>query len=141
MTDWYWRIPAILLAEAHAAVSKASPTYMYEFAWRSPQLGGLFGAAHTVCFRYPRKSNGAASWAESAAWVSFASTGHTGWPKYDLRRRTTMRFDVVSTSLDDPQSLERELWQGMPPRVRQRPQSAEKIGSAIENPWNCGSSY
>src|SRR6266545_7146949 len=31
-TDWYWRIPAIRLADAHA--KRAASTYMYEFAWR-----------------------------------------------------------------------------------------------------------
>jgi para-nitrobenzyl esterase len=44
MTDWYWRIPAIRLADAHA--QGGSATYMYEFAWRSPEFDGLFGACH-----------------------------------------------------------------------------------------------
>ena len=35
-TDWCWRIPAIRLADAHATTGLAT-TYMYEFAWRSPQ--------------------------------------------------------------------------------------------------------
>ncbi|WP_205856174.1 carboxylesterase/lipase family protein, partial [Phytoactinopolyspora endophytica] len=39
--DYYYRIPAIRLAEARVA---AAPTYMYEFAWRSPQFNGLLGA-------------------------------------------------------------------------------------------------
>ena len=34
LTDWFFRIPAIRLAEAHTKGSGA--TYMYEFAWRSP---------------------------------------------------------------------------------------------------------
>ena len=46
-TDWYWRIPAVRLADAHATTARAS-TYMYEFAWRSPQSGGRLGAAHGV---------------------------------------------------------------------------------------------
>ena len=46
-TDWYWRIPAVRLADAHASNARAA-TYMYEFAWRSPQMGGRLGAAHSV---------------------------------------------------------------------------------------------
>ena len=45
-TDWYWRIPAIRLADAHA--KSASATYMYEFAWRSPQFNGRLGACHAA---------------------------------------------------------------------------------------------
>jgi para-nitrobenzyl esterase len=43
-TDWYYRMPAIRLAEAHA--KSPSATYMYEFAWRTPQFNGLLGACH-----------------------------------------------------------------------------------------------
>ena len=46
-TDWYWRVPAVRLADAHASNARAA-TYMYEFAWRSPQMGGRLGAAHSV---------------------------------------------------------------------------------------------
>jgi carboxylesterase type B len=46
-SDWYVRIPAIRLADAHTKNAKTSPTYMYEFAWRrSPQFNGLLGACH-----------------------------------------------------------------------------------------------
>jgi carboxylesterase type B len=38
-TDWYRRIPAVRLADAHAASAAQASTYMYDFAWR-------FGAAH-----------------------------------------------------------------------------------------------
>jgi para-nitrobenzyl esterase len=46
-TDGYWRIPAVRLADAHATNARDS-TYMHEFAWRSPQMGGRLGAAHGV---------------------------------------------------------------------------------------------
>src|SRR5207245_9779509 len=45
-TDWWCRIPAIRLADAHA--KSPSATYMYEFAWRSPQFNGLLGACHAL---------------------------------------------------------------------------------------------
>ena len=47
------------------------------------------------------------------AWVAFATDSDPGWPRYDLRRRATMRFDVASEVVDDPRSGERELWKGV----------------------------
>ncbi|HEY6408174.1 MAG TPA: carboxylesterase family protein, partial [Ktedonobacteraceae bacterium] len=46
VTDWFFRIPAIRLAEA--SLTNNSPTYMYEFAWRSPQFDGRLGACHAL---------------------------------------------------------------------------------------------
>jgi carboxylesterase type B len=48
-----------------------------------------------------------------AAWVAFATTGDAGWPRYDLRRRATMRFDTTSAVVDDPRAAERALWEGV----------------------------
>jgi carboxylesterase type B len=123
-SDWYVRIPVIRLADAHA---KTSPTYMYEFAWRrSPQFNGLLGACHggEIPFVFDTLGNGTEPmWGSHppqqladtmhAAWVSFASTGGCGWPKYDLNRRATMRFDITSEVVDDPRSAERALWEGV----------------------------
>jgi len=44
------------------------------------------------------------------AWVSFTTTGDSGWPQYDLDSRATMRFDTTSAVVADPRSAERELW-------------------------------
>jgi para-nitrobenzyl esterase len=130
-TDWYWRIPAIRLADAHATAADAhavggAATYMYEFAWRSPQFNGLLGACHAleIPFVFETLGNGTELlWgpdppqrlaeAMHAAWVAFATTGDPGWPVYDLSRRATMRFDTTSQVVDDPRSAERALWQGV----------------------------
>jgi len=48
-----------------------------------------------------------------AAWVAFATSGDPGWPKYDLGRRATMRFDTTLEVVDDPRSVERTLWAGV----------------------------
>jgi para-nitrobenzyl esterase len=45
------------------------------------------------------------------AWVAFATTGNPGWPRYDLTRRATMRFDTRSEVVNDPRSGQRELWE------------------------------
>ena len=44
--DWYFRIPAIRLAEAHASVATTASTFVYEFAWKSPEFDGRLGACH-----------------------------------------------------------------------------------------------
>jgi carboxylesterase 2/para-nitrobenzyl esterase len=123
-TDWYWRIPAIRLADAHS--KSTSATYMYEFAWRSPQFNGLLGACHTleIAFVFDTLGNGTEPlWGTNppqqladtmhSAWVHFATNGDCGWPRYDLTRRATMRFDTTSEVIDDPRCAERELWEGV----------------------------
>ena len=123
-TDWYWRIPAIRLADAHA--KSAAATYMYEFAWRSPQFNGLLGACHAleIAFVFDTLGKGTEPLLGTdppqqladtmhAAWVAFATNGDCGWPKYDLSRRATMRFDTTSEVVDDPRSAERALWEGV----------------------------
>jgi para-nitrobenzyl esterase len=125
-TDWYIRIPAIRLASAHAQNAKSSSTYMYEFAWRSPQFNGLLGACHggEIPFVFDTLGNGTDTmWGSNppqhladtihAEWVDFARNGTCNWPKYDLTRRATMRFDVRSEIVDDPRSAERALWEGV----------------------------
>jgi carboxylesterase type B len=99
---------------------------MYEFAWRSPQFNGLLGACHSLEIPFVFDTLGNSTeplWGTDppqpladtmhAAWVAFASNGDCGWPRYDLRRRATMRFDVTSGVVDDPRSKERALWEGV----------------------------
>jgi para-nitrobenzyl esterase len=122
--DWLFRIPALRLADAHAGNRTA--TYMYEFAWRSPQFSGRLGAAHglEIPFVFDMLPDGAdpllgsdpprqLAGAMHAAWVGFAAHGECPWPRYDLTRRTTMRFDAQSDVVTDPRSTERALWEGI----------------------------
>ncbi len=123
-TDWYWRIPAIRLADAHAP--RPGATYMYEFAWRSPQFNGRLGACHAleIAFVFDTLGNRTQPLMGAdppqplantmhAGWVAFAARGDPGWPRYDLRRRATMRFDTTSAVVDDPRAAERALWAGV----------------------------
>lgn len=124
--DWYIRMPVLRLADAHAKNAKTSSTYMYEFAWRSPQFNGLLGAGHggEIPFVFDTLDKGTEPLGGTtppqqladimhAAWVAFAANGDCGWPKYDLGRRRTMRFDTTSAVVDDPRSAERQLWEGV----------------------------
>jgi carboxylesterase type B len=122
-TDWWMRIPALALAEAHAGAT--SRTYMYEFAWPSPGLGAVHAlevpfvfdtvSADAPLFGPLLGNDPPQSLADTmhAAWVAFARTGDPGWPAYDLERRATMRFDTTCEVVDDPRAWERELWHGI----------------------------
>ena len=122
-TDWWVRIPAIRLADAHAAA--AASTYMYEFAWSAPGLGAVHALEIPFVFDSLGKDarlfgpligeDAPQQLADTmhAAWVSFATNGDPGWPKYELGRRATMRFDTTSRVVDDPRSWERALWEGV----------------------------
>ena len=123
-TDWWVRIPALRLAEAHAPGLGA--TYMYEFAWAVPGLGAVhalevpfvFDQLHKDAPIFQMLFMGAEPPQEVAdtmhtAWVSFAQRGDPGWARYDLVRRATMRFDVQSRVVEDPRSWERATWEGL----------------------------
>jgi para-nitrobenzyl esterase len=126
ITDWFFRIPAIRLAEAHAG-NGGSP-YLYEFAWRSPLFDGRFGAVHALEIGFvfdnlrrdgamPLAGNDppqALADAMHRAWVAFAGSGTPGWSPYDSRERTVMRFDGAGGNLViDPAAKERQLWHGV----------------------------
>ncbi|HET9117790.1 MAG TPA: carboxylesterase family protein, partial [Pseudonocardiaceae bacterium] len=124
-TDWWMRIPAIRLADAHAGAGGAGGSYMYEFAWPSPGLGAVH--ALEVPFVFDTASTDAPLFGPllgsdppqdlahrmHSAWVAFARHGDPGWPGYDLNRRLTMRFDTPSEVVSDPRPWERALWSGV----------------------------
>jgi carboxylesterase type B len=124
-TDWYWRIPAVRLADAHAAGARAA-TYMYEFAWQSPQMGGRLGAAHAVEIPFVFDTLGLGTDpmlgrdppqvladAMHGAWVAFAAQGDCGWPRYDAVRRRAMHFGTESRVVDNSLGRELAVWQGI----------------------------
>jgi para-nitrobenzyl esterase len=121
MTDGYWRMPAIRLADAH--VSGPAGTFMYEFAWGSPQFDGMFGACHALEIPFVFDTLGQGTeplWGSGppqvladqmhAAWIAFARNGDPGWPRYAQDRRATQRFGTPSEVVDDPRAMERALW-------------------------------
>jgi para-nitrobenzyl esterase len=128
LTDWWVRLPAIRLADAHAPAPAG--TYMYEFAWPSPAFGGRLGACHALEIPFVfdtldlgRRQMLGGALGESppqqladtmhAAWVRFATDGDPGWSRYDLERRAVMRLDTKSSVMDDPYAQERALWAGV----------------------------
>ncbi|KAF5632067.1 carboxylesterase 2 [Fusarium sp. NRRL 52700] len=121
-TDWFWRITAIRFAAAHAKAARAL-TYMYEFAWHSPHMGGCLGASHSLEIPFvfdtlglgtepllgPTPSQDVAD-AMHRAWVAFATTGNPRWPKYNADNRSTMHFYMASMAVDNPLDQELQLW-------------------------------
>lgn len=116
-SDWLFGAPAWHAAADHAAAG-GGRSFRYEFAWRSPYLGGSLGACH--CLELPllfdsftsdfgRRLVGdppapqAIELGEQmrAAWLGFFRNGDPGWAAFDPQARLTRRFDgaenVVST--------------------------------------------
>ncbi|MEV6794716.1 carboxylesterase family protein [Streptomyces sp. NPDC051320] len=131
VTDWFYRIPALRLAEA------VPGSHVYEFAWRSPQYGGRLGACHASELGFVFDNLADPSYAPMlgdhppqpladamhGAWVAFATTGNPGWAAYDgvgtatrgaaTPSRTTMVFGEQTAVEPDPRSAERALWSGV----------------------------
>jgi para-nitrobenzyl esterase len=128
LTDWWVRLPALRLADAHAPGRGA--THVYEFAWPSPVMGGRLGACHalkipfvfdTLDLGHQQMLGGALGQnppqhladTMHRAWVEFARHGDPGWPRYEPSRRAVMRFGETTAVLDDPYAAERDLWSGV----------------------------
>ena len=122
LTDWFFRIPAIRLAETHHG-----PSYVYEFAWASPAFGGRLGACHALeigfVFDTLDAEEGEALYGSSPpaelaaamhkAWIDFARSGQPGWDAYTPATRATMTFARTSTLSHDPRPQQRTAWEGI----------------------------
>ncbi|HZS89678.1 MAG TPA: carboxylesterase family protein, partial [Chloroflexota bacterium] len=125
VTDWFFRIPSLRLAEARAA--RGERVHVYEFTWPSPLFEGRLGSCHalevpfvfdTLDAEGTERLTGPEPPVELAsamhrAWVDFVAGGDPGWPAYDLDRRPVMRFGERSGVEDDPGGGERRLWEGV----------------------------
>ncbi len=123
MGDWFFRIPAIRIAEARPD----SPTWVYEFAWPTPVLGGTLGACHALEIPFvfdTLQAEGAQprvgaeppqdlADAVHGAWVDFIRDGDPGWDRYTTADRATMVFNTESAIVKDPHGDERQLWDGI----------------------------
>jgi carboxylesterase type B len=107
-TDWYWRIPAVRMADGHAGTAHSS-TFLYEFAWRSPQFGGRLGAAHSVEMPFVFDTLGLGTepllgtdppqplaTTMHKAWVAFAAVGDCGLAQVRCRAQIddALRYSV-----------------------------------------------
>ncbi|MFI6538249.1 carboxylesterase/lipase family protein [Nonomuraea sp. NPDC050547] len=116
MSDWLFRMPSTLLADAHTG-----PTYAYELTWAPTALGACHGLDVPLTFgtldsELARLLTGGSSEAEGlsaqfrSAWTRFAATGSPGWPEYEPVNAMTHLFDVTPSDVGDPESATRALW-------------------------------
>lgn len=129
LSDRRYRVPAMLLAEAHAA--HTPQTYAYLFTWKSPAWDGKLGAGHVVEVPFvfgtldaPDSRDlvpggapvGALPAQMQDAWIAFARTGSPrtpdlrGWEPYTVPRRSTMLLGTTSGPVDAPHDAERRFW-------------------------------
>lgn len=110
-TDLMLRLPFRRISDARLA-RRAAPTYLYEFAWRTPV--GELGAAHALEIGFVFDQLNSPDWLRyagpdapqslantmHAAWVGFATKGDPGWRAWDARR-PVMVFDAPATHVVD----------------------------------------
>lgn len=126
ITDWFFRIPAIRVAEARTTAGRA-PTWAYRFDHPDPDGNHGFGACHAVEIPFvfgtiarddTRPLLGAApsqavADTAHATWASFIKTGTPGWAPYTLDTRTTGLLSDKVDAVSDPASDERLVWNGI----------------------------
>ncbi|WP_019201651.1 carboxylesterase/lipase family protein [Tsukamurella sp. 1534] len=123
MTDWFFRIPAVRLAETRPGLA-----YVYRFDHRSTALDGALGACHAVELPFAFDALGADG-VEAltgpnppqvlademhSAWVRFTRDGDPGWPAYGAARSVRVFGDgAEGTVIDDLDGATRVLWEGV----------------------------
>jgi para-nitrobenzyl esterase len=129
--DLLVRMPSIRLAESN---SRLQPTYMYLFTYRStspyrkfdschgmemPFVFGVIDDLDAILFTGRDRNREAVMNRVEQAWINFARTGDPSqpglaWPRYDEKRRATMELGITSQVVNDPNSTQRALWNGLP---------------------------
>ncbi|MFE5796340.1 carboxylesterase/lipase family protein [Streptomyces sp. NPDC056503] len=121
LTDVMFRAPNLAVADARA--TRERPTWLYEFAWRSPALGlaphcldlpfafDLLDAEGVPEVAGPTPPQDLAD-AVHRAWVAFVKDQDPGadWPRYAPGTRATKVWDTEPRVADDPIAHVRDLW-------------------------------
>jgi para-nitrobenzyl esterase len=129
LSDRRYRVPAMLLAEAHAA--HTPQTFAYLFTWKSPAWDGKLGAGHVVEVPFVFGTLDAPDSRDLVpdgspvgdlparmqdAWIAFARTGSPrtpdldDWEPYTVARRSTMLLGTTCGPVDAPRDAERRFW-------------------------------
>ncbi|MEV5413333.1 carboxylesterase family protein [Thermopolyspora sp. NPDC052614] len=126
VSDWFFRIPGLRIAEARAAAGTA-PTWVYRFDRPNIPDNHGFGSSHaaeipfvfdTINREELRPLIGdnpsqAVADAAHAAWVSFITDGDPGWAPYTVPGRPTGVITEKVEEVADPSGDEREVWDGI----------------------------
>jgi para-nitrobenzyl esterase len=116
--------------QAGLKAAQGTPSYLYWFQWKTPELDGRPRAIHSIdlpfCFDNTDRSEHltgggpvprALAARVSEAWIKFARTGNPNhgrlphWPTFSAATCPTMIFDNQCTLLNDPDRAEREVIQ------------------------------
>jgi para-nitrobenzyl esterase len=129
-SDRWFRVPAIRLAERHAAWQRDVRAYLFE--WSSPALGGWLGACHGLEIPFVFGAGGHPALAPfvgegeavdaltrcmQGAWLDFARgdpvhlSGVGPWPAYERERRATLRLGRECEVVERPGEAERAFWE------------------------------
>ena len=120
VSDWYFRIPSIRVAEARAR--HTGDTWMYRFDWASPVLGSGHGVDIPFAFdtlaspglepRLGADPPQAVADTTHRIWVDFVTKGEPGWAAYDTTGRATALISETLRNAGDPGGDERVWWEG-----------------------------
>ncbi len=126
VTDWFFAIPSVRVAEARAAAGTAT-TWVYRFDHPDPDANHRLGACHgaeipfvfdTITRKdtHPRIGDTPSQIVADAmhrTWIAFITDGAPGWAPYTTGDRTTALLAHQVTEVDDPAGDERRLWTGI----------------------------
>ncbi len=123
LTDWYYGVPALRLAEARAGAT----TWVYRFDHPEPEANHGLGACHAVDlpfvfdtiaredFRPLIGDTPSQAVADTlhGTWVTFITDGDPGWAPYTPHTRTTALLTDEVQVVHDLARGERLLWDGI----------------------------
>jgi para-nitrobenzyl esterase len=131
-TQRQYRRTAITQAE-RKVTGGGAPVFMYRLDWETPVDGGKWRTPHALDIAFvfdnvARSTSISGSGPAqqrmadlmSDAWIAFARTGNPAtkalptWPRYDVQRRATMIFDTTPRVVNDPDPVERRLFENLP---------------------------
>lgn len=125
-TDENFRSPAWVLCEKRGLAS--CPTWMYWFTWPTPIFDGAFGSCHALDIPFvfhnlsaARVTDFTGAGAErvpiadriSGELLTFAKNGSVSWPEYEQVNRATLKVDIETLVINDPEPELRRLWGAM----------------------------
>jgi para-nitrobenzyl esterase len=135
ITDWFFAIPAVRVAEARGSAAAAAstvgssftPTWVYRFDHPAPEANRGLGACHAVEIPFVfgttdrddvheligDQPSPAVADAAHRTWVSFITGGSPGWSPYSADKRLTGVLTETVTEVPDPDGDERALWESI----------------------------
>jgi para-nitrobenzyl esterase len=121
-SDWLFRMPALHLAQAHAAAG--GRTFLYQVSY--PACEGDLGACHGIDVPLvfdvysglgqllfgPEPPASAVALGElmRSQWAAFAASGDPGWPQYTPGSRLTRIFDDPPDVVPYPEKASLHIW-------------------------------